>query len=174
MRVTPSLCLAQGICDLLSLSLKVSTLVSVKLLSGIFLGLIVASITMSIALVWLSPSALDDIWLYIMILVTQAFALAGLMVTASFWVENPSNLSIISVLLGGLLQYASTVFLPLSLVPHWLRPLLFLNPVTLTAELLRDLPTINFQFLSLLCLSAVVWFALGSYLLRRRVRATLE
>ena len=155
----------------LSLPLSVRQVVAVKLVMGVTMGLLVAGVTLAAAAFWIlrAPTLFNLQTALVLLLLT--FATSGLLAALSIMVRDITKMSILTILISAILQYVSSVYVPLDSLAPWLRGLVLANPVTLASEVLR---TGEAALLAALAGEAVGLFVAGVYLLARRVRTQLE
>ncbi len=155
----------------LSLPLSVRQVVAVKLVMGVTMGLLVAAATLVFAAVWILRSAALINLETALVLLLLTFATSGLLAALSILVRDITKMSILTILISAILQYVSSVYVPLDSLAPWVRGLVLANPVTLASEVLR---TGEAALLAALAGEAAGLFVAGVYLLARRVRTQLE
>jgi len=155
----------------LSLPLSIGQVIAVKLVMGVTMGMLVAATTLLFAAFGILHRAtlLGPGTLLVLFLLT--FATSGLLAALSLLVRDITKISILTILVSAVLQYLSTLYVPLERLTPWLRALVLVNPVTLAGEALR---TGAAAPLAALAAEAAVFFVAGVYLLSRRVRTQLE
>ncbi|GEM89189.1 ABC transporter permease [Oceanithermus desulfurans] len=155
----------------LSLPLSVRQVVAVKLVMGVTMGLIVAAATLAFSVVWIlrSLALLNSVTALVLFLLTVATS--GLLAALSILVRDITKMSILTILISSILQYLSSVYVPMDSLDPWLRALLLVNPVTLASEVLR---TGDAALLAALAAEASLFFVAGVYVLALRVRTQLE
>jgi len=155
----------------LSLPLSIRQVIAVKLVMGVTMGLLVAATTLFFAaLVVLRNIALINVaTLAVLLLLT--FATSGLLAALSLLVRDITKISVLTILVSAVLQYLSTLYVPMDSLAPWLRAPVLLNPVTLASETLRTGEMALFFGLGL---EAAAFFVAGVYLLSKRVETQLE
>ncbi len=155
----------------LSLPLSVRQVVAVKLVMGVTMGLIVAAATLAFSVVWIlrSMALLNSVTALVLILLT--LATSGLLAALSILVRDITKMSILTILISSVLQYVSSVYVPMESLAPWVRALVLVNPVTLASEVLRIGAT---SLLAALGAEALLLFVAGVYVLALRVRTQLE
>ena len=146
-------------------------MVAVKLVMGVTMGLIVAAATLAFSVVWIlrSMALLNSMTALVLILLT--LTTSGLLAALSILVRDITKMSILTILISSVLQYVSSVYVPMKSLAPWVRVLVLVNPVTLASEVLR---TGDATLLVALAVEALLLFVAGVYVLALRVRSQLE
>lgn len=112
----------------------------------------------------------------VLALLLQALAIVGLISTLSGLVRDLTKLGLVTSLATGVLHYVSTVYFPPGVFPSWLRPLIYLNPLSHSVDFLRSLMTAspNYAALGWLSLGSLVCLLAGNLVLTRSLARTLK
>jgi lipopolysaccharide transport system permease protein len=105
-------------------------------------------------------------------LILQALTLVGMLSTTTVLVRDLTKLAVLTNFLIGVLQYASVVYFPIASFPIYVRPILYLNPLTYAINFSRTLLVrgeIDLIPLAILAGWSIFWTILGYRGLERRI-----
>lgn len=109
-------------------------------------------------------------------LMLQALSIVGIMCTLSPFVADMTKLGLVGSIAAGSLQYLSSVYFPPEVFPAWVRPIIYINPLTYSVNFFRSLvrkEPAHFAFVYLaasasLCVGLGVWSLTRSLVRRMR------
>lgn len=160
---------------LLSLPVSLRTILIGKIGSVVLLSSCASLIVLAFGQVILLQTTATILLLLFIVLVLQAWTLIGMLSAVAALVNDLTKLAVLTNLIVSSLQFVSVVYFPMEIFPRYVRPLLYLNPLTYAINFSRAL-LIGGQvdLLSLLILAgmSVVWPVLGYCGLKWRIEQT--
>ncbi|MEW6307916.1 MAG: ABC transporter permease [Bacillota bacterium] len=160
---------------LISLPVTPGMIAMSKLCGAAVTAVIVSTVMLLIGNPLVLHLSLADALIAFSALVCQALSVVGLVCCLSRLVKDITKLGLIGSLASGVLQYLSSVYFPSSVFPPWMRPIIYLNPLTHAVNVVRSLVTgspMGTEMLSL-AIASVVFVGLGSYSLSEAVKRKL-
>ena len=160
---------------LLSLPVSLRTILIGKLGSVVVLALCAAAVVLACGQFLLLHTTGGNLVLLLVVLVLQAWTLIGMLSGLAALIQDLSKLAVWTNFAMGALQFISVVYFPIEIFPAYVRPLLYLNPLTYAINFSRVLlirGEIDFISLGILIGWSIVWPILGYYALKRRIERT--
>jgi ABC-2 type transport system permease protein len=154
-----------------SLPLSPAAILSSRIVSGSAVAATVSVINLTVA---------NALWLHLQppqfllaagTLMLGAATVVCFLMSIMMWLRDLSKLSIMSSFVLSGLQYVGGVYFPPSAFPALIRPLAYVNPLTDTAQTIRDLAAGVFHPVGLARLGALllIWFGVALWSFRRRL-----
>lgn len=157
---------------LLSLPVSIRAILFGKLGSVALLSLCASIVVLTFGQLLLLHTTGGRLILLLIVLALQAWTLIGMLSVVAAMIQDLSKLAIWTNFIIGALQYISVVFFPIEIFPVFVRPLLYLNPLTYAINFTRALLVrgeIDLISLGILTGWSIVWPILGYYGLKRRI-----
>lgn len=112
-------------------------------------------------------------WVVVLVMF-QALGITGLVLLPSYWLRDLTGFALVASVLISALQYASPVFFPMDVFPVWSVPLLYLNPLTPTVNLIRASAAAPLDIVAVLLAAGayggIGWAILRGHLTRHAMR----
>jgi len=160
---------------LLSLPVSLRAILIGKLGSVVLFSLCASAIILILGQFLLLHATLGQLVLLFIALVLQAWTLIGMLSVVAALIRDISKLAIWTNFIIGALQTINVVFFPIEIFPVFVRPLLYLNPLTYAINFSRALllrGEIDLIQLGILTGWSIVWPILGYYALKRGIERT--
>lgn len=157
---------------LLSLPVSLRSILIGKLGSVVVLSLCASAVVLACGQFLLLHTTGRNLVLLLVVLVLQAWTLIGMLSGLASLIQDLSKLAVWTNFVIGALQFISVVYFPIEVFPIYVRPLLYLNPLTYAINFSRALlirGEIDFISLGILIGWSIVWPILGYYGLKRRI-----
>jgi len=157
---------------LLSLPVSLRAILIGKIGSVVALAICASLVVLLCGQLLLLHTTGERLLLLFIALILQALTLIGMLSTAAALVRDLTKLAILTNFLIGALQYASVVYFPIASFPVYVRPILYLNPLTYAINFSRTLlmrGEIDLIPLGILAGWSIFWSILGYHRLKRRI-----
>jgi lipopolysaccharide transport system permease protein len=104
-------------------------------------------------------------------LMAQIVIITGFTLLVSFLMKDITRVGLVLSISSTLLIYLSPVYFPVDVFPAFLRPIIYLNPLTLPVLFLRKLleNQLVFSYLYIIIAEVILYVGLSYYILKRRV-----
>lgn len=157
---------------LLSLPVSLNTILVGKMGSVGVLALLASAVVLAVGQFVLLRTTVFNLLLLFVVLILQAGSLIGMLSAVAAFVNNISKLAVVTNFVISFLQFVSVVYFPMEIFPVYVRPILYLNPLTYAINFSRALlmqgEVDPVSVLVLVGLSSA-WSMIGYICLKRRV-----
>jgi ABC-type polysaccharide/polyol phosphate export permease len=157
---------------LLSLPVSLRSILIGKIGSVVALATCASFVVLLCGQFLLLHTTAERLLLLFVALILQALTLVGMLSTTTVLVRDLTKLAVLTNFLIGVLQYASVVYFPIASFPIYVRPILYLNPLTYAINFSRTLLVrgeIDLIPLAILAGWSIFWTILGYRGLERRI-----
>jgi len=157
---------------LLSLPVSLRAILIGKIGSVVVLAVCASLVVLAVGQLVLLQTTLANLGFLFLVLVLQACTLIGILSSVAALVNDLTKLAVLTNFIISALQFVSVVYFPMEIFPVYVRPLLYLNPLTYAINFSRALlmgGRVDLLSLGILAGWSVVWPIMGYYGLKKRI-----